>query len=60
MLHNARVYIACRSAEKANLAIEELKKETGKTDVYFLQLDLASLKSVKQAAEEFKRCVVLC
>ncbi|EJD00113.1 NAD-binding protein [Fomitiporia mediterranea MF3/22] len=50
--HNAKVYLAARSAEKANAAIEELKKDTGK-EAQFLQVDLASVKSVRRAAEEF-------
>lgn len=31
--HNAKVYAACRSVEKAEAAIEEIKKNTGKTDI---------------------------
>jgi len=55
--HNAKVYIASRNAQKAEEAIEELKKETGK-DAYFIKLDLADLKSVKAAAEDYTRCVL--
>ena len=51
---NARVYIAARSAQKAAEAIAELETQTGRTAL-FLQLDLASLKSVKAAAEEFSQ-----
>ncbi|KAJ2929773.1 hypothetical protein H1R20_g7322, partial [Candolleomyces eurysporus] len=50
--HNAKVYIASRSQEKAESAIQDLKNETGK-EAIFLKLDLASLKAVKAAAEEF-------
>ena len=49
----ARVYIAARSEEKSQRAIEELKRETGNESVFFLKLDLADLASVKAAAEEF-------
>ncbi|KAI0000664.1 NAD-binding protein [Russula compacta] len=49
----ARVYIATRSVEKSQKAIEELKRETGKETVFFLRLDLADLVSIKAAAEEF-------
>lgn len=44
--------MASRSAEKAQAAIEDLKKDTGK-EAHFLQLDLSSLKGVRKAAEEF-------
>ncbi|KAG8679030.1 hypothetical protein FRC09_019316, partial [Ceratobasidium sp. 395] len=50
---NAKVYLAARSKTKADEAIEWLKTETGKMAV-FLQLDLASLVSVRKAVEEFK------
>jgi hypothetical protein len=55
--HNAKVYIASRNAQKAGEAIKELKKETGK-DAHFIKLDLADLKSVKAAAEDYTRCVL--
>ncbi|KAH6912847.1 hypothetical protein BKA70DRAFT_1265218 [Coprinopsis sp. MPI-PUGE-AT-0042] len=51
---NAKVYMAARSQEKAESTIQELKEETGKEGI-FLKLDLADLKSVKSAAEEFSR-----
>lgn len=49
------MYIAARSEERAQVAIEELKRETRKDSVFFLKLDLADLASVKAAAEEFIR-----
>ena len=50
LAHNAKVYLAARNKEKAARAITALKEETGK-DAIFLPLDLASLASVKRAAE---------
>ncbi|KAK7451072.1 short-chain alcohol dehydrogenase [Stygiomarasmius scandens] len=50
--HNAKVYMASRNPEKAKAAIEDLKAKTGK-EALFLKLDLADLKNVKAAAEEF-------
>ncbi|KAI0310170.1 NAD(P)-binding protein [Amylostereum chailletii] len=52
LAHNAKVYIAARSEEKAKVAIEDLKKETGK-EANFLKLDLADLTQVRKSAEEF-------
>jgi retinol dehydrogenase 12 len=49
----AKVYIATRSEEKSQRAIEDLKKDTGKESIFFLKLDLADLVSVKAATEEF-------
>ncbi|KAH9038459.1 hypothetical protein EDB85DRAFT_2273016 [Lactarius pseudohatsudake] len=49
----ARVYIATRSEEKSQKAIEELKKETGKDSIFFLKLYLADLVSIKATAEEY-------
>ncbi|KAI0059408.1 NAD-P-binding protein [Artomyces pyxidatus] len=49
---NAKVYLAARSESKANEAIAELRSATGK-EAIFLRLDLADLRSVRRAAEEF-------
>ena len=52
--HNAKVYLAVRSKEKAEDTIRELHEQTGKQGIW-LELDLADLNSVKAAAEEFIR-----
>ena len=50
--HNAKVYMACRSKERAERAISDLKLDIGKS-ANFLELDLASLASVRKSAQEF-------
>jgi retinol dehydrogenase-12 len=59
LTHNATVYLAARSAQKANEAIEELKTETGKQAI-FLQLDLSDLHAVRKSAQEFLSYVFVC
>ena len=54
--HNAKVYITCRSPEKAAQAVAELKALTGK-DAIPLQMDLSDLASVKRAVLEFLKYV---
>ncbi|KAF8176332.1 hypothetical protein K438DRAFT_1607472, partial [Mycena galopus ATCC 62051] len=49
---NATVYLAARSPEKAAGVINRLEAETRRTAI-FLQLDVADLRSVRRAAEEF-------
>ncbi|KAJ7682439.1 NAD-P-binding protein [Mycena polygramma] len=51
--HNAKVYLAARSEEKARAAIDDICQSTGKSDIHFLQLDLADLVSVRKAADEY-------
>ncbi|KAA8916850.1 hypothetical protein TRICI_000969 [Trichomonascus ciferrii] len=55
--HNPkRIYLAARSQEKANAAIEQLNKEEPKfssVPISFLSLDLTSFDSIKGAAETF-------
>jgi NAD(P)-dependent dehydrogenase (short-subunit alcohol dehydrogenase family) len=51
----ATVVIACRNKEKGLQAVEEIKKESGNSNVELLVMDLASQKSVRHAAEEFKK-----
>ena len=50
--------MASRNRERAEEAIADLKKQTGKEAV-FLDLNLASLKSIKKAAETFLKSVVI-
>ena len=52
LVHNAKVYLAARSSQKANEAIAELEKETGK-QAFFLQLDLSDILAVRKSAQEF-------
>ena len=56
MPKNAKVYMASRNRSKAEAAITELEKETGKRAI-FLELDLADLSSVKKAVETFQTYV---
>ena len=50
--------MGARNEEKALAAITQLERETGRRAI-FLKLDLANLSSVKAAAQEFMRFVVL-
>ena len=47
---NARVILACRSVERGETAAVEVRKRSGNDDVVFVQLDLASLDSVRKFA----------
>ncbi len=48
----ARVILACRSAEKTQPVVDEIKRATNNDQVEFLKLDLASLSAVRSAAAE--------
>jgi NAD(P)-dependent dehydrogenase (short-subunit alcohol dehydrogenase family) len=48
----ARVVVACRSLELGKAAAERMQAEVPGGQVRVVELDLASLKSVKQCAEE--------
>ena len=45
--------MACRSSEKSNAALEEVKKGSGSDLVEIIELDLSSLRSVEKFASEF-------
>ena len=47
---NARVILACRSVERGERAVVEVKERSGNDNVVFVQLDLASLDSVRKFA----------
>lgn len=50
----AEVILACRNMEKAETAVNDIKKEIPSAKAIIMQLDLASQKSVHQFASEFK------
>ena len=47
---NARVILACRSVERGETAAVEVRKRSGNDNAVFVQLDLASLDSVRKFA----------
>jgi retinol dehydrogenase 12 len=49
---NAKVYLAARSKERAQAAIADLEKETGRRAIW-LELDLSDLDSVCKSAQMF-------
>merc|ERR1712137_1039 len=51
---NPKIYVACRSQEKAEQAITELKKLSKNENIHYLRLDLNDLDSVDACAKELK------
>ena len=51
--HNAHVYLAARTPSKAESAIADIRRTVPNASITFLELDLASLESVKKAADTF-------
>ncbi|KAJ3129920.1 hypothetical protein HK098_007674 [Nowakowskiella sp. JEL0407] len=52
-LKHAKVYMASRTPERAQQAIETLKKEIPNAQIEFFQLNLADMKQVKSAASAY-------
>ena len=50
----ARVVLACRSDERARAAMAEISAQVPGAALDFVRLDLASLQSVREAAEEIR------
>lgn len=53
----AKVYLGCRSLEKAKHAVEDIQRETGigADRMPIIHLDLASLKSVREFVKQFRQ-----
>ncbi|PWK07429.1 SDR family oxidoreductase [Tumebacillus permanentifrigoris] len=51
----ATVVLLCRSRERGELAVRAIQTDSGNPQVELLVADLASQKSVRQAAEEFQQ-----
>jgi len=49
----ARVFLACRSEERTNPVVEEIRAATGNEQVFFKKLDLARITSIRAFAEDF-------
>jgi NAD(P)-dependent dehydrogenase (short-subunit alcohol dehydrogenase family) len=49
----ARLVLVCRSRERAESAVEQLKVDTGAADIDLILADLASMREVRRAAEVF-------
>ncbi|XP_072520367.1 dehydrogenase/reductase SDR family member 13-like [Salminus brasiliensis] len=52
-LRGARVILACRSKQRGEDAARDIRRESGNDEVVFMQLDLASLKSIRSFVENF-------
>jgi len=51
----ATIIMACRNPDKANKALEDIKKDNAEAKLDYIHLDLSSLASIKQFSEEFKK-----
>lgn len=54
----AKVIMACRDRERAEIAKNQIIQETGNSDVHYRHLDLASLKSTRDFAEDILKTEV--
>ncbi|KAL7885766.1 hypothetical protein AOLI_G00060610 [Acnodon oligacanthus] len=52
-LRGARVILACRSKQRGEDAMRDIRRESGNDEVVFMPLDLASMKSIRSFAETF-------
>lgn len=48
-----KIYIACRDIQRGEEAQKDIRRISGSENVYFLQLDLASLDSVREFSKKF-------
>ncbi|KAK4337197.1 hypothetical protein RND71_043296 [Anisodus tanguticus] len=60
VLHGAQVIMACRDIDKAENAIELIRKERPNAKLSAIKCDLSSLKSVKMFSEKFLALNFVC
>ncbi|WP_180954242.1 SDR family NAD(P)-dependent oxidoreductase [Bacillus sp. M6-12] len=51
----ATIFLLCRNEERGKKTIQDIIEETGNTQVDLILADLSSQRSVKQAADQFKK-----
>ncbi|EDV29195.1 Retinol dehydrogenase 13 [Trichoplax sp. H2] len=51
----ARIILACRSESKGTTAVKEIIESSGSSNIVFRKLDLASLQSVRDFANQFNK-----
>ena len=49
----AIIILACRSADKTEPVLDQLKTDTGNKNIFFIQLDLGDLKSIEKFVKTF-------
>eukprot|EP00742_Colponemidia_sp_Colp-10_P002884 GILJ01003078.1.p1 GENE.GILJ01003078.1~~GILJ01003078.1.p1 ORF type:complete len:364 (+),score=76.81 GILJ01003078.1:50-1141(+) len=54
-MRGVKVYLGCRSVEKGQALVAELKKMNPSADVHFLHIDVSSMESVLRAADVIKK-----
>jgi NAD(P)-dependent dehydrogenase (short-subunit alcohol dehydrogenase family) len=52
---NAQVIMACRSLERGQVALEEVKKDSPNAKLVVMALDLGSMESIKEFVVKFKK-----
>lgn len=50
-----KVYIACRDKEKSRKALEDIRKASKNSAAFALELDLASIESIKEFSQKFHK-----
>lgn len=48
-----KIYLACRSEERALVALEQVKQQSKSETIFFMKLDLGSLDSVREFSKKF-------
>ena len=49
----AKIYMGCRSTQRGEKALEEVKSSSGSKEVFLLKIDLASKRSIREFADNF-------
>ena len=49
----AKIYMGCRSTQRGEKALEEVKSSSGSKEVFLLKIDLASKRSIREFVDNF-------
>lgn len=46
-----KIYVACRDAQRGENAVRDIRSESGNDYIFFMELDLASMDSIRKFSE---------
>lgn len=54
-----KIYMACRDISRGEAALQEVRELSGSKSVFYMQLDLASMESIRHFSQKYVIVIIL-